>query len=426
MDNKAMAVLIAGLAILGLPHAAAAAGARPQTGPVAVTFGPDVQLSIDVPSQGKTADRVEPTIAVNPTDPRTLVAGYHLRDVRSPNDHGCHLVHTADAGVTWTASGPVPLATSRDACVDSSLAADASGNFYYAFLDEQIDTAFGRGFIPHIDLRVAKSTDGGRTFPTWSIAAAGDPNAFVFVDKPYMAVDARPRSPFTGTIYLAYTLIDSDGFSIRVVASRDGGKTWSAPLDVVSNLPGPEFFYLTGPGPRGSAGPVDDITANSNPTAGIAPDGTIYVAWADVSEGSCKDTGIFVLTCVNADVRLSVSRDGGGSWTRPVKVSDETNATDQFMPWVAVHPSGLLSLIWEDKRLDPDNFNYDIFYTTTRDGVTFLPNVRVSSATSQVTTEYNGGDYSNLAVTADRIFPVWNDSRFVNVETFTARGTLRP
>src|SRR5439155_2143934 len=79
MDNKAMAVLIAGLAILGLPHAAAAAGARPQTGPVAVTFGPDVQLSIDVPSQGKTADRVEPTIAVNPTDPRTLVAGYHLR-----------------------------------------------------------------------------------------------------------------------------------------------------------------------------------------------------------------------------------------------------------------------------------------------------------------------------------------------------------
>jgi len=145
-----------------------------------------------------------------------------------------------------------------------------------------------------------------------------------------------------------------------------------------------------------------------------------------VSEGSCKDTGIFVLTCVNADVRLSVSRDGGGSWTRPVKVSDETNATDQFMPWVAVHPSGLLSLIWEDKRLDPDNFNYDIFYTNTRDGVTFLPNVRVSSATSQVTTEYNGGDYSNLAVTADRIFPVWNDSRFVNVEIFTARGTLRP
>lgn len=58
--------------------------------------------------------------------------------------------------------------------------------------------------------------------------------------------------------------------------------------------------------------------------------------------------------------------------------------------------------------------------------MTFLPNVRVSSATSQVTTEYNGGDYSNLAVTADRIFPVWNDSRFVNVEIFTARGTLRP
>ena len=105
-----------------------------------MTFGLDVQLSVDVPSQGKTADRVEPTIAVNPTDPRNLVVGYHLRDVTSPIDHGCHLVYTADAGATWNASGPVPMATSRDACADSSLAADASGNFYYAFLDAKIDT----------------------------------------------------------------------------------------------------------------------------------------------------------------------------------------------------------------------------------------------------------------------------------------------
>src|SRR5947208_16834257 len=108
---------------------------------------------------------------------------------------------------------------------------------------------------------------------------------------------------------------------------------------------------------------------------------TLYVAWVDFPAGSCEYTGFSRPPCENADVRLSLSRDGGESWTEPVKVSDDATATDQFFPWIAVHPDGLLSLAWADKRLDPQNIDYDIFYTNWR-GDGFLPNVRVTSDSS--------------------------------------------
>jgi len=109
-----------------------------------------------------------------------------------------------------------------------------------------------------------------------------------------------------------------------------------------------------------------------------------------------------------------------------VKVSDESNASDQFFPWMATHPDGLLSIAWLDKRLDPQNVNYDVFYTNTYDGVTFLPNVRVSTATSIIGLNSFIGDYQGLAATSDAVFPVWDDVRLGEVAIFTARGTLAP
>ncbi len=115
------------------------------------------------------------------------------------------------------------------------------------------------------------------------------------------------------------------------------------------------------------------------------------------------------------------------SWSRPVKVSDETNATDQFFPWIAVHPNGLLSLSWQDKRLDPNNVNYDNFYTNTFDGVTFLPNVRVTTQTSLSGNQQSAiFDYDGMAVTADSIIPVWTDMRSGNPDVFTAVGHFVP
>ncbi|HEY3123858.1 MAG TPA: hypothetical protein VGK70_07310 [Thermoanaerobaculia bacterium] len=129
------------------------------------------------------------------------------------------------------------------------------------------------------------------------------------------------------------------------------------------------------------------------------------------------------------------SRDGGATWapggtiaTRfPDDLCDDATRTDQFFPWIAAHPSGFISLVWLDKRLDPDNVNFDLFYINTGGGQRFLPNVRISTQSSLGSHAHFIGDYNGLVVSGDAIVPVWNDARDASgVEIFTARGNLVP
>ncbi len=148
------------------------------------------------------------------------------------------------------------------------------------------------------------------------------------------------------------------------------------------------------------------------------------MAWVDFPDGACTPDGTGRPPCANADVRLSFSKDSGASWAKPSKVTDEKNATDQFFPWIAAHPDGRLSLIWQDKRLDAANVNFDTFYTVTANSQSFAANARVSSATSLTGLTTFIGDYNNLAVTDTGIFPVWTDRRLRNNDIFSAKGTI--
>ncbi len=446
--------------------------------PIPVTFGPNINLSTQSFSQRKTER--EPTISVSPKDPLNVVEG----DIGISTKAGeaCSFSFSNDGGQTWTFGGLVPTENSSDSTGDPALAADADGNFYYSYL---ADVVQGK-IILRSDLVVAKSTDGGRTFPTRSVVLQGGPTDQP--DKDYIGVDAWTTSRFRGNVYVAWTgflptggqiqvatsrdgglawsqpagvgpivdqrvravfgalpvaapdgtvyvfysdfLLTTGPLSIMFVSSTDGGQTWSNAAPVASNLPSPGFFTLKNAdskfGQVQGTGLIG-ILGNSLPTAAFAADGTIFVAWVDFPQGFCINDGTTRPPCVNADVRLAMSRKGGTSWSAPVKVTDETNATDQFFPWIAAHPNGLLSLIWQDKRLDPNNMNFDTFYTNTFDGTTFLPNVRVSSVTSLAGTGQSpDSDYINLAVSASGIFPVWTDVRSGQADIFTASGHFVP
>ena len=216
---------------------------------------------------------------------------------------------------------------------------------------------------------------------------------------------------------------------IRFSRSTDGGVTWSTAADVAANLPSPGSFYLKNADKQFGMVADRGLDGNSFPTAAITPDGSIFVAWDDFSKGSCKQVARLgpVPPCSNSDVRLSVSRDGGATWTAPVKATDERGASDQFFPWLAAHPDGLVSLAWIDRRLDQHNIDYDLFYTNTYDGVNFLPNVRVTSATSILGLTTRIGDYNGMAGIAGVVFPAWGDLRnSTDIQIFSARGTLAP
>jgi hypothetical protein len=445
--------------------------------PVPITFGPNIQISGDQ-SYAKRIDQQEPSVVANPRNPAHAVTGFHDQ-YPTIQDATCRTAVTFDGGATWTLGGIVPRISAGDVCADPSLAADLDGNFYFGYLNYE---------GPDFRIAVAKSTDGGLTFPTATLPFQ-EMEAGRAADKPYVAVDSGIRSRFEGAVYVAYTHFDQatnpqgqtvdrsqihvqvsvDGgatwaaprtisrfalypeqvnFAVPAVApdgtvyvfwkdgdpispptrltfskSTDRGATWSVPADVISDIPNPSGFALRTSRSRSGFG----LYTGTWPTPAVAADGTVYVAWADISSGSCKLSGSSFPPCSNSDIRMSVSRDAGATWSAPTRLHDDVGTADQFFPWISAHPDGTVSAFWLDRRLDPNNVNYDAFYTNTGDGMTFLPNVRVSTATSSMCRNCFIGDYNNLAATSDGVYAVWGDLRTgSNVRIVAARGTFGP
>ncbi|HEU5181778.1 MAG TPA: sialidase family protein [Candidatus Polarisedimenticolia bacterium] len=460
--------LLAGVLLLA---AVTMAGAAPKS----VVFGADQEVG------GEGTSQANPSIAFNPVDSSELVVAFvDTYSAGSIPAAACRTAFRTVAG--WQTGDAVPLELPAGAtsvtCGFPAIAGDESGSFYVAYLKGI--SAPGRF---DSEVFVAKSTDGGESFSSSSMIFDGVSGR---ADTPSIAVDNWAGSPFRGRVYVAYT---NFGFgtteSMQAAFSRDGGATWSAPQDisvpvdketpvganvvvapngsvfvfwssflhssskklsilftrsddggitwvredsVASHLPSPGFFRLKNEDPLFMVSPFAGIAANSNPSAAVGPDGTLYLAWTDFKEGSCKSLSSFGdFACANADVRLSLSKNGGKSWSKPVKVSDESPAgSDQFHPQIAVHPDGLVSLVWLDRRLDPDNVDVNTFYTNTSDGVSFLANVRVSGATSTVGSSASLGDRIGLAVAGSEVDPVWGDLRTGTLGLFTAKGSLAP
>src|SRR3989442_9149856 len=149
---------------------------------------------------------------------------------------------------------------------------------------------------------------------------------------------------------------DLSNSQIMEAKSTNGGAFFSSPVVVSSYVPLPSTL------------PNSFFRVNSNPAA--AADDTsdnVYVAWADYGNGY-------------ADILSSRSLDGGVTWSKPIRVNDDTTTNDHFFPWMAVS-HGLLSIVFYDRRLDPQNHLVDVFYAESADGgASFSPNVRVTDA----------------------------------------------
>jgi len=173
---------------------------------------------------------------------------------------------------------------------------------------------------PHV------SFDGGKTWTTYDLDY-GQGNSAV---DPSVAFDAA------GTVYLATTR--ADGTSDIVVAhSTDGGRTWSAPVTVVS---------------QGSVGVFNDhpqLTAFGN--------GNVIVTWI-------KDLFAQGGVLQSAPVVDSVSHDGGLTWSQPARISGRApfcqgrqgdDACDQtFGNSVAVTSAGAVVTFQETYDEAPD------------------------------------------------------------------------
>ena len=240
-----------------------------------------------------------------------------------------------DGGATWccVSSDPTHLGTLipgvehltggiYDAGGDPSVAFDSRGNVYYAGL------GFDRTAPPNtVAVNKGKFDNNGNL--TWSAPTFINPTTApsTLNDKPWIAVDHNPTSPFRDRIYVTWTRFIFNAHTgdyvqspIAEVYSSDGGKTFSAPQLIVGNV-------LYGQG--------------SHPTVG--PDGTVYVFW----DGSTRRATLDSIWMVK-------STDGGVNWSKPVKVSDlvdiipiaNTAFRNNSYPAATVAPNGDIYTTW--------------------------------------------------------------------------------
>jgi hypothetical protein len=406
-------------------------------------YVPPVILDVDniqVNSDNTTQLQNEEMVCINPTNTANAVAVW--RDFRL----GYRQVaagYTFDGGQTWhDALLNVPI---RPRISDPVLTVDDDGNYFACTL------GYEGTFDEPSGLYVQKSTDGGMSWSEPVIAI--DSVEGVFEDKQWITLD-RTSGPTNGNIYISWTrFFDTQ---ILLVASTDGGETYSDPVAVS----------------------VNTAVQWSVPAVGV--NGEVYVAWfsysplgiymdvstdqgqtfgndwlvANLSTSSEQINGgilVFPYPALNSDVNLSSpfygnlyfaymnntvgdmdiffkrSENNGISWTAPLRINDDNlaNGADQFHPWITVDETGVIHAIFYDRRLDLNNWLFDLYYTKSTDaGDTWSVNERITTVSSNPSDARLAGligEYIGLSAWEGEVQMVWTDTRNGNQDVFSAR-----
>jgi len=276
----------------------------------------------DQPLAGRGQAQNETWVAVNPNDSRQIVATYN--DYRR-GDATCGVSYSGDGGRNWadttTPNGFVNGAafggSAREyfqGSGDTSVAWDSRGNAYLSCQEFKRGNAVSPDVDQSSAFYVYRSTGNGGAsfnFPGRPVvehddtAGAGD----FLLDKQLMTVDSHMQSPFRDRVYVTWTTFDADGTAyIFSSHSSDYGEHFSAPVLVSSDSALCQQTY-------GIATPQGRCNVNQDSQPVTAPDGTVYVAWANFNTANSGSDNRF-------QVLVARSTDGGATFSAPVKATD--------------------------------------------------------------------------------------------------------
>ncbi len=392
----------------------------------------------------------EPSLAIHRRDPWNLVVA--AKDFRRTQDitREVWIYVSFDGGRSWPTQIPFPgLPPEIHLQSDPVALATEDGRFYVLALG--VGTPASR----HHGLFLTWSEDGGRTWRD-AVTVISDP-ATILDDKPWLAGDPFPASPFYGRLYVAWRPMHAD--VLWVVRSEDGGLSWSKPvtaaegkrvqgaMPVVGADGAVHLFYVepmapAAPGrihvvtssdggvsfsaprtvatirqPPSPPRPYDQWRLYALPSAAADPRDPqrLYVAWTELAASKALGT----------EVAFARSEDGGRTWNVTMPFAAPGDAVH---PIVRTDPRGWVHLFWLDRRRDPHNRLFDAFYAYSPDGGrTWSPPFRVSSRSFDLNQKVPPispapGDYWGLDVVADRVCAAWSDTRFGDEDIMVACG----
>ncbi len=302
-------------------------------------------------------------------------------------------------------------------------------------LREPGSTNFGEDVVANGFLR---STDGGRSFAGPVVLPGGGEGVLCQNDWPLVLRDGTLFEPLVcfDDLPASYAATGMRTLRLGATLSRDGGETFSplawtgvTQVEDLASLWEVHAFRFA----------VDLASPRFRDR--------LYAVWGDYRWGAPR-------------IVLSSSADGGKTWTEPRPIDPRAPAgARQGMPALAVDGEGNVGVAWFDTRFAaaPDGAaaadgaagGYDALFSASLDGgATFLPPVRLSSASTPFDAPGNsdaipnvvvgkegtrmfvsiagnrwpqGGDYIGLAASGGAFHPFWPDGRSGTFQIRSAR-----
>lgn len=333
---------------------------------------------------------VEPSIAINPTDPDDIVAAAIRYGTPQETRVVSMRYRSKDGGRTWDVRAEASPDSRPQG--DDAVAFSHNGIAYHSYISF-------RGLRTKKSKRngiyVSRSAEKGDAWNPQVVVVDHLNSMRPYEDKPYLNTDTAADSPNRGNVYIAWTRFDayqskspSDSSQIYFSRSTDNGMSFELPFRISDTggdcadddytvegavpAAGPNGeIYISWSGPRGlvfdkssdggksfgkdrvltelvggwnmdipgisrcNGFPVTKVDLSRGPYWG-----SVYINWVDQRYG-------------DPDVFLLASRDGGATWAQPVRVNDDPlfNGKAQFFTWMAVDPAdGAINIVFFDRR----------------------------------------------------------------------------
>jgi len=322
------------------------------------------------------------------------------------------------------------------------------------------------------------SGDYGETFSNPVLVSASSPtctNTFGAETPNGPCNENQFSDPFIGkdgTLYVAFdnfnnqpTTGNNNNYQVLLAKSTDGGQSFSAPVQVSPyyDLPDCDTYQGAGADPGRSCVPekggstVSVFRATNYPAGAVDPsNGDVVVTFGSyinkdsnepdcvptgfASDGNPTYTGVKTTPGCNNKILLSVSKDGGATFTGTgadprteelVTQSRGQNGTDQYWQWAAFTRDGKLAVDYYDRQYGNDETTGSSdFSLSGSDDLTNFGQVRVTSSSMPAPTQFEGpaggqfyGDYVWLSA-SNKAYPIWSDTRATDL--FLCPGTGTP
>jgi hypothetical protein len=423
-----LTMLIAGLGVLASQSAAPAAGPPALTKPVQAT-----RVDVD-PSRMYSS----PALAIDPSNPERMVAGF--ADLRTRR---CGIVRSVDGGRTWVKPDAGPGTPSYPFCSQSQ------GGVI------QAPVAFGGGGMIYMGLggwgeeeaartggavMVARSDDLGDSWETVVVRTArgktGDEAENL---RPVQSIAVDRKNGNNDVVYMTFARSQTGlaapnqaPASPMVAVSRDGGRTFEEPVNLVGDLFAPQAIRdqalaavttttappgstttTTRPPAAGSKAATPNQAANfgaagsrNGMVARIDGKGNAYVIWPT---GTAN-----IADSPPSGMALSKSTDGGKTWSSalaiPFSYDNARGGPANAYSQLAVTREGSLHIVYNINPT-PDIANYsEVMHRASYDGgQTWTEAKPIGDAKKDL---YAGQYFPNLSVAPNgRIDVAWFDTR---------------